>query len=249
MSEPTVRANAQTLPEATTRRAALGALGAIIAAGAAGATVVLPAAASRAIAASEPYEDAALFALLTEARAIDVLQNEGNEAEYAAYDRLIRPDRPSALNRRPDDHFIIWSRRAEFDEPDIRELRGLVEGIEKLGPDTKINQAVVTEYKTRGREIVDAWDAYQAACDRAQEAAGLPELRRRGKEINETRIQLWSQIAQTPARTVEGMHAKIAFASKLYFGEREDSVEGTGEDLLLSAAMDYADIHGQEARA
>jgi hypothetical protein len=44
------------------------------------------------------------------------------------------------------------------------------------------------------------------------------------------------------------MHAKIAFASKSYFGEREDLVEGTVEDLLLSAAMDYADIHGQVER-
>ena len=43
------------------------------------------------------------------------------------------------------------------------------------------------------------------------------------------------------------MLAKIAFASENYFGEREDLVEGTAEDLLLSAAMDYADIHGQEA--
>jgi hypothetical protein len=146
----TVRANARTLPEATTRRAALGA---IIAAGAAGATVVLPAAASRAIAASEPYEDAALFALLTEARAIDVLQNEVNDAEYAAYDRIIWPDRPSALNPRPDDNFIPRPRRAEFDEPDIRELRGLVGDVEKIGPDTKINQAMVRELKTRGREI------------------------------------------------------------------------------------------------
>jgi hypothetical protein len=50
----------------------------------------------------------------------------------------------------------------------------------------------------------------------------LPELDRRGKEINERRRRLWSQIAATPARTVEGMHAKIAFASKFYFGERED---------------------------
>jgi hypothetical protein len=100
-----------------------------------------------------------------------------------------------------------------------------------------------------GREIVDAWDAYQAACDRAKEAVGLPELNRRGKELNEQRRRLWSQIAATPARTVEGMLAKIAFASENYFGEREDLVEGTAEDLLLSAAMDYADIHGQEARS
>jgi hypothetical protein len=72
MSERTVRANARALPEATTRRAALGA---IIAAGAA---VVLPAGA---IASSEP--DAALFALLTEARAIETLQNEASDAENA----------------------------------------------------------------------------------------------------------------------------------------------------------------------
>ena len=228
----------------TTRRAAMGA---IIAAGAAGATVVLPAATSRAIAASVPYEDAALFALLTEARAIDMLQNEVNDAENAAYDRIIWPDRPSALNPRPGDHFLVRSRRAEFDEPDIRESRGLVEGMEKLGQDAKINQALVREIKTRGREIVDAWDSYRAECDRAKEAVGLPTVNHRWKELNERRRRLWSQIAETPARTVDGMLAKIAFASSFIF-EREDLVEGTAEDLLLSAAMDYADLHGQEAR-
>jgi len=97
-------------------------------------------------------------------------------------------------------------------------------------------------------EIVDAWDSYQADRDRAKEAVGLPELNRRGKEINERRRRLWSQIAATPARTVEGMHAKIAFASSFNLLERGDLVEGTMDDILLSAAMDYADIHGQEAR-
>jgi hypothetical protein len=97
--------------------------------------------------------------------------------------------------------------------------------------------------------VNDAWDSYQANRDRAKEAVGLPELNRRGKELNEQRRRLWSQIAATPARTVEGMLAKIAFASENYFGEREDLVEGTAEDLLLSAAMDYADLHGQEARS
>jgi hypothetical protein len=77
----------------------------------------------------------------------------------------------------------------------------------------------------------------------------LATIDRRWGDLNERRRRLWSRIAATPARTVEGMHAKIAFASKFYFGEREDLVEGTVEDLLLSAAMDCADIHGQEARA
>jgi hypothetical protein len=55
-------------------------------------------------------------------------------------------------------------------------------------------------------------------------------------------------IAETPARTLEGMQAKIAFASSFIL-EREDLVEGTVNDLLISAAMDYADLAGQEARA
>jgi len=48
---------------------------------------------------------------------------------------------------------------------------------------------------------------------------------------------------------VEGMHAKIAFASNFNIDKREDLVEGTVDDLLLSAAMDYVDLSGKEARA
>ena len=39
-------------------------------------------------------------------------------------------------------------------------------------------ESPVRELKTRGREIVDAWDSYQADRDRADEAVGLPELNR-----------------------------------------------------------------------
>jgi hypothetical protein len=45
------------------------------------------------------------------------------------------------------------------------------------------------------------------------------------------------------------MLAKIAFASSFNIIEREDLAEGAMQDLLVSAAMDYADIHGQEARS
>jgi hypothetical protein len=44
------------------------------------------------------------------------------------------------------------------------------------------------------------------------------------------------------------MHAKIAFASSFNLLEREELVEGAVNDLLLSVARDYADLHGQEAR-
>ena len=246
MPKATVRANAQALPEATNRRAVLCA---VLAAGAAAVTA-LPATANRAIAASEPHEDAALFALLSEARVIEGLQKEIDDAENAAYGRMIRPDWPSALNPRPDDHFLVRPPpREKFYGSDFHILRGLVESIEQLDPASPMwNSALVKEINPRrGREIVDAWDTYQADMERAKEAAGLPVINRRGAEVNERRRRVWSQIAQTPARTADGMHAKLAFvAREVEFDKREDLEEGTAEEILFSVAMDYADLHGQE---
>jgi hypothetical protein len=234
------------MTRATNRRAVLGA----VLTGGAATVIAMSAAASKAVAASEPYEDAALFALLIDARAVEVLQNEVNDAEEAAWDRMIRPDRPSALNPRPDDHFLVRTHRTDYDENRIRELRRLVEGIENLGRDSKIiDKAEVKAIKARSREIVDAWDSYQADFDRATQAVGLPAIDRRWREAKERRIHVWSEIAQTPARTVEGIHAKIAFAARANILERADLVNGTVDDLLLSAAMDYADLHGEETRA
>src|ERR1700692_81799 len=54
---------------------------------------------------------------------------------FRALHALAVEDRGSGT--RPDDNFLVRPRRAEFDEADIRELRGLVESVEKLGQDTK----------------------------------------------------------------------------------------------------------------
>ena len=245
MPKATVRANAQALPEPTNRRAVLGA---VLAAGAAAVTA-LPATASRAIAASEPHEDAALFALIAEAKAIDALQKEISVAEEAAYDRMIWPEWPSALNPRPDDHSLVRPPpREKFGGSDFRNLRGLVESTEELDPaSTLLLRPMVMEIKTRGREIVDAWDTFQADWDRAKEAAGFPAINHRWAEVNERRHRVWSQIAQTPARTVDGMRAKLAFVARdVEFDERSLFSEGTEEEILFSVALDYADLHGQE---
>jgi hypothetical protein len=45
------------------------------------------------------------------------------------------------------------------------------------------------------------------------------------------------------------MLAKIAFASSFNIIEREDLVEGTMQDILVSAAMDYTDLRARRARA
>ena len=79
----------------------------------------------------------------------------------------------------------------------------------------------------------------------------MPAIDRRWAEVNERRRGVWSRIAQTPASTVDGMRAKLAFIARFVeFDEREDLEEGTAEEILFSVAMDYADLHGQEeARA
>ena len=107
---------------------------------------------------------------------IDALQKEIDDAEEAAYDRMIRPEWPSALNPRPDDHSLVRPPpREKFGGSDFRNLRGLVESTEQLDPaSTLLLRPMVMEIKTRGREIIDAWDTYQADWDRAKEAAGLP---------------------------------------------------------------------------
>ena len=130
----------------------------------------------------------------------------------------------------------------------IRDLRGLVESTEQLDPaSTLLLRPMVMEIKTRGREIVDAWDTYQADMDRAKEAAGLPVINRRWAEVNERRHRVWSQIAQTPSRTADGMRAKLAFVARdVEFDERASFNEGTAEEILFSVALDYADLHGQE---
>jgi hypothetical protein len=54
----------------------------------------------------------------------------------------------------------------------------------------------------------------------------LSALDWRWKELKERCRRLPSWIAATPARTVDGMHARIAFASSFNVHEREDLVEG-----------------------
>jgi hypothetical protein len=114
--------------KATARRAALRA---IIAAGAI-ASALVAAVASTPIAASEPYQDAILFAVLREAKAIDIVQAEAIDAEAAAAEITIWPDRPSALTPRPGDSLFVGSQNGEFEGRHIHNLRGMVERVEKF---------------------------------------------------------------------------------------------------------------------
>jgi hypothetical protein len=223
-------------------------LGAIIAAGAAIASASVTTAASGAIAATDPYQDRILFALLSEAKAIDIAQSEADAASEAAEELTVSPDQPIALTPRPGDNQFVRPQSAEFTPRDIHWLRGTVEDVEKLGPATVLNLDVVTEIKTRGREIVDAWDSWQADVARAKEASGYSAAERRCDEISDQRQEIWRRIAATRAKTVKGMLAKLAFVAPLYNVEDGDGPGSTGDHILDSVAMDYSTLHGLNGR-
>jgi hypothetical protein len=88
--------NARTLPEATTRRAALGA---IIAAGAAGATLALPAVASTSDASSH-HPDAELLALIERAKTADSAATDARQAAREHPDVLEAQARDEVLTER-----------------------------------------------------------------------------------------------------------------------------------------------------
>ena len=92
MPNATVRAAARPLPEATNRRAVLGA---VLAAGAFGATAALPAVAATSDAPSH-HPDADLFALIERARTADALVDEANKTTDDVRDKT-SPSLPQAL--------------------------------------------------------------------------------------------------------------------------------------------------------
>ncbi len=63
--------------------------------------------------------------------------------------------------------------------------------------------------------------------------------------LNEQRRALWKRIAATPARTAEGMLAKVAFVAPLFETADRDG-EGDAENILASVAVDYGELHPVE---
>ena len=122
MTATTVRANARTLPEVTTRRAALGA---IIAAGAIGVAPIAAGAATAAEPVSAPGGlDAALFALIDEAREAVARVEAASGAMEEAQARTEEVPWPQALIVTEDDT-RLWKLKAgdPFDLAHLSRMR------------------------------------------------------------------------------------------------------------------------------
>ena len=250
MPNATVRASARSLPETTSRRAILGA---VLAAGAAAA---LPAVAIASVARSH-HPDADLFALIERARTADSLADEACEA---ADDVLfkIAPSFPQAL---------IW---AETDDPfwygvksgeripvrDIDFLRDWLKRPERpdmprppdMPPDLS-PLIPLRAFADRAREIVRTKDEFEASWQAAGEHPDVLEAAARREALSERWSELAMRVATTPAKTMEGLIAKIALIAS---GYAEDDLDGTYDGILASAALDaqaLVNVRLEEARS
>jgi hypothetical protein len=231
MPNATVRASARSLPETTSRRAILGAVLA------AGGVAALPAVAGT----LHSHPDAELFALIERARTADSLADEACEA---ADDVLfkIAPSFPQALIwAETDDPFWYGVKPGErIQARDIDFLRDWLKLPER--PDRPWPQDIcrsplipLRAFAERAREIVRAKDEFEASWQAAGEHPDVLEAAARREALSERWSELAMRVATTPAKTMEGLIAKIALIAS---GYAEDDLDGTYDGILASAALD-----------
>jgi hypothetical protein len=231
MPNATVRASARSLPETTSRRAILGA---VLAAGGAAA---LPAVAGT----LHSHPDAELFALIERARTADSL---ADEASSAADDVLfkIAPSFPQALIwAETDDPFWYGVKSGERipvrDIDFLRDWLKLPERPDRPWPQDICRSPLIPlrAFAERAREIVRAKDEFEASWQAAGEHPDVLEVAARHETLSERWRELAMRVATTPAKTMEGMVAKIALIAS---GYAEDDLDGTYDGILASAALD-----------
>jgi hypothetical protein len=226
----------RTLPETTTRRDALGA---IISAGAAGATLALPAIAATSDAPSH-HPDAELFALIERARTADSLSTEAYVAADDVWDKTA-PSLPQALIWTESDAPCWYGVRPGEPIParDIDFLRDWLKLARKPDPIARgvsIPTVVPTlAFIERAREIVQTKDEYEAAEQAAKEHPDVLGAQAQYEALQERWRELAMRVATTPAKTPEGLIAKLASIAP---GYADDELDGTYDGILASAALD-----------
>ena len=233
MPNATVGANARTLPEGTNRRAVLGA---VLAAGAAVATA-LPAAAAASVARSH-HPDADLFALIDRAGTVDTLLNKACKAADDIL-RKHRPSWPQALIWTEAD-VPCWHRATPGERISDHEIDFQRRWLTLVTPPNPIIVEEWTMFPTfafidRAREIVRTKDEYKAAWQAAKEHPDALEAEARSEALIDRWSEFAMRIATTPAKTPEGLVAKLALVAPVLADEEP---EGTYDGILASAALD-----------
>jgi hypothetical protein len=87
----------------------------------------------------------------------------------------------------------------------------------------------------RAREIVKSNDEYKAAFQAAHEHPDVVAAEDRSETLKGQWEELATRVAKTPAKTLEGILAKLVLIAS---GYSEDDIEGTYYGILASASLD-----------
>jgi hypothetical protein len=217
------------------RRAALGVLASIPA-------LALPAAAmagSETAGGLSAHPDAELFALIEHAKAASALTDEANDTGEDVWAKL-QPSRPQVLiwNEADAPH---WH-RARPGEPISRQHVNDLKSLLALPNRPDLPQSAdgrplipSREFVGRAREIVQNNDEFEAAWKAAKEHPDLLAAEAREEALRERWRELALRIATTPAKTTEGLIAKLAMAWAAY---ADDELDGTYDGVVASAVRD-----------
>jgi hypothetical protein len=265
MSERTARAAARTLPEATTRRAALGT---ILAVGAIGVAPIAAGAATAAEPVSAPAGlDAGLFALIDEAREAGARVEAANGALDEAQERTEEVPWPQALIVTEDDT-RLWKLKAgdPFDHQHLYRMRigqaqrrKLKDSISRLSTETLAmlapgviddkDRAVAKD--AREDQLIAAMDHRIEALRVARDRSGETAAEERRRQLMDEKYAAYARVANTRAWTLSGILAKLALIAPDVDDEWASELPaevGTSEPILFSVAVDFKALKAGEAR-
>ena len=256
------------MTRATNRRAVLGA---VLAVGAIGVAPIAAGAATAAEPVSGPAGlDAELFALIDEAREAGARLDAATGALEEAQERTEEVPWPQALIVTEDDR-RIWKLKAgdRFDLAHLSRMRenqldrqrskDLMSRISTAtlymlargrGPIDDKDLAAVEKMKaTAAREdqliasLDHRFEALRVASDRSGETAAHERL----DQLIEEKYAAHTRVANTRARTLSGVLAKLALIALDVDDESE--ILGASEPILFSVAVDFKALKAEEARS
>lgn len=155
-------------------------------------------------------------------RRFNVAAGLATKAEDEAW--ALRPTMPEVLRHRARDWHrpqYLGAAPAFYTAAQIQWWRdGLASRLDMgLSPD------LAREYRARGRELVEAWDAHAQAVVAASEACGVRRLNAQADALGVVYYELERQIMETPATTPAGWRIKARIAAHVLRLEEDGTYE------------------------
>ena len=227
MPNATVRANARTMPETTNRRAVL--RGILTAGAAAGASSAVVAAAA---ALGPDHPDAEIFALIERCREVDRFLCATSDAQEKVFWAHVGTAHPPKWTDADASVWPIVTPGEQLHSDELRALRACLALPVLWGTPNFPPQA----FAERAREIVAVHADWVGLLNAAREHPDIVAAKAETAAHSDEWGELTERLAGTPAKTVDGMIAKLAMVATDMVYEEGDL--GGYDGIAESAALD-----------